>query len=252
MSASLVKYVLKAAIRDRLVIALLLIMVVASSLSLFMGSAAIVEQDQFTYVFASGSFRLAGVFALILFTVFFIRRSFEARDIEYLLSRPISRPQFLLSYAGGLSILAIITAFIQTFSLAIIMQFNLGEGFALWALSIVIENIIIVNVALFFSLFLSSAAGASMAVIGFYVLSRMIGQILGVLQTGKSSLFEGLEVMMKMVSVVIPRLDLMGQSSWLLYGVDDTANIGFIIIQCGVFILLILALGMIDLMKRQF
>ncbi len=253
MSLSLIKYALTAAVRDKLIISLLVIMAVACSLSVFMGSAAIVEKDQFTLVFASGGIRLAGVFGLVLFVVFFMRRSFEARDVEFILSRPVGRVQFLLSYSAAFSILAILTALVQLFCIYILGPHHFGEGTILWGFSLIIENIIMVNIALFFGMYFSSAASASMTVIAFYVLGRMIGQILGILQTtGKTSLFEGFQMAMNMVSVLTPRLDLMGQTSWLLYGTEGGAGYMFLIIQGVLFCTLVLCAALIDLVRKQF
>ena len=105
-SLTMIRYVVTAALRDRLIIGLCFLLIMAVSLSIFMGSAALTEQDPFVAVFAAGSIRMLNVFGLVLFIVFFIRRSFETRDIEFMLSRPIGRIQLVLSFAAGFSILA--------------------------------------------------------------------------------------------------------------------------------------------------
>jgi len=250
---SLIQYVLLAALRDKLVTSIFLVLIVACSLSIFMGSAAIVEKDQFSLVFAAGGVRFAGLFGLILFIVFFIRRSFEARDVEFLLSRPIGRVQFILSYAAAFSILALLVALVQLLCIYVLGPHHFGQGTILWGFSLMIENIIMVNVALFFSMFLSSAASAAMATLALYVLGRMMGQILGILNTGdKASLMEGFQMAMNMVSTITPRLDLMGQTSWLLYGVEGDANYSFLVIQGALFCILILCATLIDLIRKQF
>ena len=106
----LVKYILTAALRDRLLLGFLFLVGVGISLSIFLGSAAITEKDQFSVVFTAGGLRIGGLLTLVLFTVFYLRRSFETRDVEYLLSRPLSRLQFLLAHSIAFSILATIAA----------------------------------------------------------------------------------------------------------------------------------------------
>lgn len=249
----LIRYVIKAALRDKLFISLLIAMVLGTSLSIFMGASAVIEQTDFVRVFAGGGLRLIGVFGLVLFTVFFIRRSFEAHDIEYVLSRPVSRAEFLFSYAAGFSILALLTALTEGICLYVISAGQIEEGAFLWMLSIAAENIIMANTSLFFAMLLSSPATASMAIFGLYVLARMMGQILGIMNAGgKASLFEGLEYTMQMVSAIVPRLDLMGQTSWLIYGAEEGIGIGFILMQCLLFSILVLLAALIDLTKRQF
>lgn len=252
MSWALVKYVFAAAIRDRLVLSLFFLLVMGASLSVFFGGSAVNEQDQFTLVFAAGSLRIVGVAGLVLFVVFMIRRSFDAKDVEFLLSRPIGRIQFLLSYALAFSLLAALMAAAQTGSLYILGPHLFGRGHILWGLSILIENIIMVNMALFFAMFINSAASAAMGVFAFYVFARMTGQILGIVDSHiAGSQSGGLEVAAQMFSAITPRLDLMGQSAWLVYGPGD-AGLPFLLAQGAVFTALVLLAALIDLVKRQF
>ena len=254
MSLPLIKYVLKAALRDKLIAALVTVMIVGASLSVFTGSAAVTEKDYFSLVFAGGSLRLVGCLGLVLFVVFFIRRSFDTRDIEYLLSRPLGRVKFLLSYAASFSLLAIFTGLVQGISLYIIAPHMFGSGHALWIASIVVENILMVNVALFFSMVISSAATASMAAFGFYILARMMGEVLGIIDQGDHLVhsFPILKNVMEVISVLMPRLDLLGQTSWLVYGAGDDIGFGFIFLQGAVFTVLIILASLIDLVRRQF
>lgn len=253
MSWPLVKYVLTAALRDRLVLSLVILLLLGVSLSVFLGSGAVTEKDHFSLVFAGGGLRFLGVLGLVLFAVFFIRRSFEARDVEYLLSRPVSRVKFLLSYAAAFSLLAIGLTFAQGLCLYMIGPHMFGDGHMLWIASIMIENILMINTALFFSMVLSSAATAAMATFAFYVLARMMGQILGIIDQG-SRLYnlEILEFIMQVISSVTPRLDLMGQTTWLIYGPDDGIGYSFIFMQGCVFALLVILASLIDLVRRQF
>lgn len=253
MSLSLVSYVCKAAIRDKLVISMLTLIALSASLSIFMASAASVEQDQFSAVFSAGSLRIVGVLGLVLFVCFFIRRSFDSKDVEFLLSRPIGRLQFLLSYALAFSLLAVLVGLACGLSLFAISPTIYSEGFVLWGLSLIIENIIMVNIAFFFSMMLASAATAVLAVLAFYVLGRMMGEILGIIDTGATGMSNaGLEMIMNVVSVITPRLDLLGQTSWLLYGAEIGVGFTFVMIQGAVFLFMVLCAALIDLFTRQF
>ena len=254
MSSALVLYVLKAAVRDRLVAALFLAMLVAVSLSLFMGSAAVSEKGNFAIVFAGASLRLAGIFGLVLFAVFFIRRSFEARDVEFLLSRPITRVQFIISYAAGFSLMALGLGLAQGLCIYLPSPQSFNQGHLFWALTLVLENIIMVNVALFFAMILPSAATAAMAAAGFYVLTRMMGQILGIVDAhiASGSIMDGLEQIMQVISMVLPRLDLMAQTSWLIYGPTTGHDFGLIMIQGAAFTAMVVLAALLDLARRQF
>lgn len=255
LSPPLVYYVLLAAVRDRLVLSLLLFMAVGTALAVMLGSSAVVEADQFAIVFASGGLRLAGVFGLILFAVFYIRRAFDTKDVDYLLSRPISRTGFILSHAAAFSLLAIGVAFFAVLAITALAPQNFDIfGYSQWALSLMIEYVMIINAALFFSMVISSAAGASMAVIGLYVLGRMMGQLLGIVDIGLPVAgFDTLATLMQGVSLIVPRLDLMAQTTWLVYGPGEDAHLWKLILAQGVvYTALLVAASAIDLRRRQF
>ncbi len=254
LSWPLVGYVLKAALRDRLLLSLLLVAAVGASLAVFLGSSAVIESDQFAIVFAAGGLRLAGVGGLVLFVVFHIRRAFESRDVDFLLSRPISRTSFLLSHAFSFSVLSFVAAFFVAFAVFALAPHMISAGYWLWAFSLVVEFIIIVNAALFFSMVLSSAVTSALAVFAFYVLARLIGQILGIIDSGMltTSGFDLLEVVMQLVSLVIPRLDMMSQTSWLVYGPGQDVGFLFVLLQGMAYAPLLILAALVDLVRRQF
>lgn len=239
-----------------MLLSMLVILVAGASLSLFLGSSAVIEKDQFVLVFASGGLRIANILGLILFVVFFIRKSFETKDVEYLLSRPVSRIQLVLSYAFAFSLIAIILALVLGLIIYAIAPHLFSNGHALWILSICIENIIMANTALFFAMVISSSASAAIASIGFYILARMMGQILGIISApsvvGNTKSSEIMNYIMETISIFMPRLDLMGQTSWLIYGVDGTVSTSFIFIQGAVFTSLIILACLFDLTRREF
>lgn len=252
ISFPLIKYVLTAAIRDRLILSMFLLMVVGTTLSIFLGSAALIEADQFTIVFASGGLRLAGALGLVLFIVFYLRRAFDTRDIDFMLSRPVSRVTFLLSHAVAFTLLAILVAGFVILTVCLAGPQMIGDGHILWAFSLIVEYIIIVNVAMFFAMVLPNAAAGALAVFALYVLARIIGQILGIIHAGMAMAgFDVLSNVMHIVSLIVPRLDLMAQSTWLIYGPGDVGYL-FILVQGVTYCTLVILAAMVDFVKRQF
>lgn len=258
MSKNLILYVLTAALRDKVFISFALMAAVGISLSLFFGSSAVLEKDQFSAVFAASGLRFASVLALILFVVFYVRRSFETRDVEYMLTKPISRLGFVLSHTIAFIILCMFaTALVSAALFFMIPSVSEGvgslSGYIYWCISLLIELCIMTSVALFFALVLNSAVSASLITIAFYVLARLMGQILGIIESaGQSGVYQVLEQVMLVISMFMPRLDLMGQSSWILYGLDESVNLLFILGQGAVFCFLIFAATMVDFVRKQF
>jgi hypothetical protein len=246
-------YILRAAVRDRLFLSIGLLLVVIISLSIFFGSSALSEQEQFARVFAAFGFRLFGTFGLIVFIITYLRRCFEARDIDYLLSRPMGRVSFVLTHAAAFSTLALIAALFLGGTTVALEAGNYHTGVFIWWASIAAEFIIMANVAMFFAFVMSSSTACLLIVFAFYLLSRLIGEILGILNKPD---VEGLSLMlgkvMEVISIFIPRLDLMGQTKWLLYEGATEISFGFIFAQCAIFVALIVTATAIDMKRRQF
>ncbi len=272
ISRHLVKYILVAAMRDKLMVTLALMIVLGAAIAVFMGAATITENESFLLVFSSGGLRFLGVIGVVLFSCFYVRRSFDSKEVEFLLSRPISREAFLVSHALAFSILSfIIAAFIYVVILVIGNPDSLGTF--VWAISIASEIAIMSVVSLFFSMVLSSASGSALAALGFYALSRMIGTVLGIVTAAPGGW--GMSIMnntMELISVIIPRFDIMGQTSWLIYGVEEAVGLkfmpnagvfaqgliqhiglsGFILSQFIIFMTLLLTASFYDFNRRQF
>ncbi len=253
MNFTLINYVLKAAIRDKLIISLIIMMLLAACISIFIGSSAVIEKGQFVSVYMAGSLRIITVIGLVLFICFYIRKSFDNKDVEFILSKPISRISFIISHSFAFTILAFILSIITIF---IVLGFSVkfySNAHILWAVSIFVEMVIIVNVAMFFSMVLTSASSSVMATFAFYALSRMIGQLLGIVYS--NIYFPGSEILgyiMQIVSIIIPRLDLMAQTSWLIYGVQDDINLPFIITHGILFTSLLILASLVDIVRRKF
>lgn len=259
MSFVLIKYILMAAVRDRVMWGIFAMSVIGICLSIFSGSAAIVEQGQFILAYMAGGLRIIALLGLALFTIFFVRRSFDARDIEFLLTRPISRLSFIFSHIIALSILSVVAGiFISLIVSALAIHYGTQSSVLLWCLGLTFEFMIVVNVAFFFAMVLSSPVTAGMATFGFYILARLMGQLLAIIQktpvpeTFHDHVFNSLSYVVGAISIIIPRLDLLTQTSWLIYGGGVLSDWVFVVTQGAVFLSLVAVAAWIDLRRRQF
>lgn len=250
MLLPLVKYVLLGALRDRFLLSFVILLCLGSSLSLFFGSAAVLEKQSFSLVFAASGLRLASVFTLVLFSVSFIRRAFENKDIEFLLSRPIGRLQIIASYAIAFAVLSFLMVCGVGVSIFALSGGLVSAGMMIWLVTLFFEIMMMSCIALFFAMFMSSPSAASFAVIGVYVLGRMMGQLLGIVDASPSGAV--LAFVMNIISVFMPRLDLMAQSSWILYNDFKGDDVVFILMHGGVFTIMVVTAACIDFVKKQF
>ena len=253
MISPLFSYVLKAAVRDRLAWSIVGVTIVVVALSVFFGATAIIEQDSFVRSFSAFGFRLFGVVALVLFVINFVRRSFDSRDVEFLLSRPIGRVSFVLGHAGAFSLIAVLCALFLGGAVVALQLGQVHHGVVMWWVSMAVEFIIMANVAMFFAFVVRSATACTMVVSAFYLLSRLMGEILGILAKGVA--FEQMKILayaMEFISIIIPRLDLMGQSKWLVYADAPEVSLLFLLGQGIIFTSLVICATSVDMKRRQF
>lgn len=250
-----IRYVLLTAIRDRLFAGLLVGIIFATYISSAMGATAMLEPQQMTIAFAAAASRIIVMVGIIVFIAFHIRGAFDSREIDLLLSRPISRTKLVLSYWLGFVVVSTLLCIPAMLVLAYLGILD-SKGYALWCLSLVVESWLVVSMALFAAVTLKSGVVTVLTGLGFYTISRMVGFF--VATTSSHTLFENQHMTaiarwtMKIISVVIPRGDFFTKGSWLVYGYESLEVMWLFLIQGAVFIPLLLAATIIDFSRKQF
>lgn len=250
------RYILLTAARDRLVAGLIAALLAAALLGSFLGEATIMEGRAMALAYAGFATRLILQVGLILFVCFHVQRAYENREIDLMLSRPVSRPQFVLitwaSFAGVAIFLTL--AAVDVLPLA---GWPARGALALWAASLILETLVVVAAALFFALTIRSAVGATMATFGFYLLARMAGFLLGVVgrewnDLTSTVLGKAAGYGVYVIGMVLPRLDLFGQTSWLVYGGGKHSDFAAVAGQAAIYVPLLLAASIFDFRRKRF
>lgn len=251
---SILKYILLAGIRDRLYIGLFITLAASFSLSIFLGSTSFVEAQQTTAAYIAGSSRAILAIGMILFVCLSVARAFENKEVEFIISKSISREQFILSYIAGFFLAAFLIFIPLIIAILLVTQAN-KFGLLIWSASLLSELMIVISFALLASLILKNSFSAIMASFGFYMISRLMGVFVlainlpqDIAQAKTQSLGFGL----KLLSALFPRLDLFTQSDWLSYGVSSGSNLKIIFIQALIYIPLMIFMAFHDFKKKQF
>lgn len=252
-SAVLLRYMLLTAARDRLFLALPILLGLGAALVIFLSSGAIIEQREMAAALLGAGSRVLVVLGLILFVCFHVRQAMQGGEIALILSRPLSRGAFVLIYGLSLMLIGALCVMLTVALVWLGARPPLG-GLTVWALSLLLETEMIIAVALFFGLILGNAVTASMACLGFYVLARMSGLLAAL--AGKAQETEGLDQVLgygfTVISVIIPRLDFFARSEWLVYGWDGSrADLLQMGLQSLVFVTLVLTAAMIDFNRKR-
>lgn len=250
-----IRYVLMTATRDRLFFGLLLGILLAAYISGVLGSTAMLESEQMTIAFTAASARVIIMVGVIVFIGFHMRNAFDAREIDMLLSRPVSRSLLVLSYWIGFSTVASLLV-LPTVALVAIMGTLNHTGFLLWSLSLLLESWLVASVALFAALTIQSGVGTVLVSLAIYTLSRMMGFFLAT--TSSVSMFREQEInigaqwIMKMIALLVPRLDFYAKSNWLIYGAKSYEDLQLVFFQSVIFIPLLIVASVIDFKRKQF
>ena len=252
---SILKYILLTAVRDRLYVGLFIILLAAFGISCALGNASLIEKAQATTAYIAGSSRMIFAIGMILFVCFYVRKSFENREVEFILSKPISRHSLILAYLLGFVLVALLII-LPLSALLFFMKAN-GVGLIYWSISLLFEALIIITFSLLAALILKSAVSAVLASLGFYMLSRMMGFFVLTIKLPESgadfaSTNRVLHVVLKALSVVFPRLDLYSKSDWLIYGMSNFSDFYVVLGQSLIYVPLMICMAFYDFNRKQF
>lgn len=248
-----IRYILLTAMRDWLFWVLLIGVLSGASISGLLGSTAFLETKEMTVTYAAGSARVMLMLGLIVFTCFHIRTAFDTKEIDVILSRPISRANLVIAYWLGFMLVALILMLPIIIVIGLIGTPNMA-GFAAWSASLFFEAGVVVSLALFSAFALRSAVTSVLGCIGLYVISRMM---VFFVMTAENPIFSELKYiwlrfLLQGISSFVPRLDFFGKSEWLVYGLKSAQEWHLFIMQAVIFVPILLVATVLDFRRKQF
>ena len=249
-----IRYILITALRDWLFIGLLAGVICSTAISAMLGGTAFLEEREMTITFAAGAARVILMTGLIVFVCFHIRNAFETKEIDVILSRPISRTNLALAYWLGFSFVALLLTIPVIGVIALIGVGN-WTGFAGWSVTLFLEELVVIALALFSALALRSAVTSVIACMGFYVISRMMAFFVAASHSGlvvNDIKLILMRYVLIAISKVVPRLDFFAKTQWLIYGFDSAQDWIVCVLQVAVFLPLLILASVIDFRRKQF
>ncbi|MBV8939738.1 MAG: hypothetical protein JO089_07880 [Alphaproteobacteria bacterium] len=248
-----IRYIFLCALRDRLFTGLIAGIVIASLVAAMLGSAAVLEEKEMKLAFAAAASRLMVAVGVTVFVCFQLRSAFDSREIDVMLSRPISRPQLALAFWMGFSAVATLIAMPVALALFLITPMS-WSGFFSWMASLVLESWLVVALALFAALTLNSAVASVLATLGFYVLSRMMAFFVMTASTIAITgpLVSACRYALAAISMIMLRLDFFAKTEWLIYGLSAPSEAALFVVQALIFLPLLLAACVVDFQRKQF
>lgn len=222
------------------------------ALAEFAAALAITESNEYRIVVYAAATRFVGALIVTLYVASSVLREFDDKNVELILSRPITRTDWYIGRFLGLAAISCGIAVILASPLAI-----LASGAALlWTYSLALEMLIVAAATMAACVSLRQLPLATCAVVGFYFLARSVSNI-ALMSTGPtvdaaSTANRFIALAVELIAYVVPALDRFTQSSWLLDGASALSELGFISLQTIIFVVLLSGIGLFDLHRRNF
>ena len=237
--------------RDAVFFGTTLLVVCCAGFSIFLGSNAVVESEEAKIVYTAGFSRVAIILGFIIFVSFYIKRMFENHEMEVILSHAISRTQVLIAFFIGFA-LTLFTLILPV-SVILILIGCKCLNVVVWSISIYFEGLLTLGFVLCCALIVRSFVHTLTACFMMYLIGRVIGSFVAYLSLSSSiTITAVLGSVLKILSVFIPRLDLFGKTSWLIYGDYTLTSFLLMMSQIAIFSCIFLCIACIDFKKKEF
>lgn len=246
-------YTLLEAARNRLLYLVALILAVALAFALFLKQVAITESNDIQLAFLAALFRLAAVFIAAAFVIVSQVREANDKVMDLLLTRNLSRSEYLFGKMLGYLATALLLAILFTLPLCVYAPINRALT---WGISLFLELSIVTALSLFCVLTFNQVVGSLAAVTGFYVLSRSMAvlQLIGASRIGEGNLWLDriANYVLEAIAFFLPRLDLFTQTGWLLGHDPIQINAPWLVAQCVTYVALLCFAALFDLKRKNF
>ena len=246
------RYTFLEAVRNRLFTLVLVGLVCLLGLTEFIGELAITETWQIQGALTAFSLRLFTITVVGLFVVTSMVREFNDKGFEMLLSLAITRGSYYFGKFAGFALLGVIIVIAAG---SILIIYCPLADVLYWSSSLICEVLLIIALSLLCLVTFNSITTAYIAVIAFYLLSRSmyIIQLISASPILESKAFSQvfMNFLLNAIAYILPDLNLFTRSEWLLYGADFTSILP-VLIQTGIYLVLLVAAGLFDLYRKEF
>ena len=220
-------------------------------LGLFLSQVALTESRELQLAVVAAWLRACAVFLIAAHVASSTLREMNDKGLELMLTLPLSRSVQYLGRLAGFGVLGILVA--AAFS-APLLLWAAPSAVALWGLSLACECALVAAAALFFAMTLAQPVPAIAATAGLYLLARSmtaiqaiaVGPLVEPSLANQAARF-GVEA----VSLLLPRLDAVTRTEWLLYGAPDAAAFLATMAALVVYVALLAAAGLFDFYRRS-
>jgi len=223
----------------------------ALGLGAFLSQVALTESLALQTAIVAALLRACAVFLIAAQVASSLLREINDKGLELMLSLPLPRATHYLGRLAGFAGCGLALA--AAFSLVLLLWVPPG-AVALWGLSLACETALVAAAALFFSMALAQLVPAMAATAGFYLLARSMTAIQAMASgpAADSSFASQLaRTVVDAIALLLPRLDSVTRTEWLLYGPPSMGDYATGLFQIGIYGILLVAAGLFDFHRRN-
>ncbi len=221
-------------------------------LAAFLSQVALTESRALQTALLAALLRACAVFLIATQVAASTLREINDKGLEQMLSLPVSRGSQYLGRLAGYA--ACGAALSLAFSLVLLPWASPG-AVALWGLSLAGETALVAAAALFFAMTLTQIVPALAATGGLYLLARSMSAIQAI-ATGpgvdESTASTVARFCVDAIALLLPRLDSVTRSEWLLYGLPPVGAAASALASLALYACLLAAAGLFDFHRRNF
>lgn len=239
------------ALRSYALQALLLLALLSLGFVTFVGEIILHDRDNMQLMMISGLFRLQAIFVIALAVCTQLSREEQEGQLLQQLALPIARWQYCIGKFFGFLLLTIVTSLVLG-----LLTLTLATPLAAlqWSLSLSLELSIVVALSLLMSISLRRPLIATLAVMAFYVLARVLSTLNHI---ADDPIFEAtnfhlfMKTLLWGLDALLPDLDQFTRAEWLAFGVNESKTFLALVSISLSYSAALLFASMIDLTRRH-
>lgn len=248
---TIARFTLLEAIRCRLLIAMIAVVVVAFGLAQFLGELSITETRQAQASVTGSLLRIFSICATCLFVISSVLKELNDKGLDLILSLPLPRHAYLFGKLTGFAGFSLCVAVLAALPLFLYAP---AVAVGCWMLSLFCEQLLLAAFSLLCLLAFANISLAFTSAMAFYLLSRSI-EALRLISAAPVLVSDAnsqvlMNFLVNALALLLPDLHAFTHSEWLVYGVDADA-VETVLIQTLVYLPVLLSAGLFDLYRKN-
>jgi ABC-type transport system involved in multi-copper enzyme maturation permease subunit len=226
-------------------------MLAVASVGIFAGALALTEHREIMTSSLAPLARICCVALVALLGTTSVVRDIQERTWLLTLAAPVSRRLWLLGKWLGLAIAATVCAALLSIP---VLALHTGLGGWLWSLSLILEAVLVSALVVATALSFKQVPATLFATVSFYFAARVVGLVkllndrAPLENTGVQTLSN---TVIDSLALLLPRLDMMTSTMWLLSAAPRLSDIAFVVAQVALYCAIALSAASIDLTRKD-